>query len=330
LWPASVIPPQGQREWRALTRDRPTLVQGRRRAGKRGQGVWERAHSKLAAVATAIMGGSGRTSLSALIQGRADPVAMAALAKGRLRRKMPALEQARTGLVRAPHRRLLAMPLAPLDVLDDQSAARSAESPCCRTERSASEPPAAPAGSLSAVERGAEPNAPGPPISFRQAVTILDSMPGVDRRGAEGLVAAWGTAMGRLGTASRLAAWAGGAPGPDDRAGQQRSGKTRQGTRGLGTALTQLAHAAARPNGPARSALYQRLAARRGKQRASIAVAHALVVRAVHRRSRHEAYPELGSHYVDEQRRHQLVHRLTRRLQHLGSRVNLALGPATA
>jgi transposase len=107
-------------------------------------------------------------------------------------------------------------------------------------------------------------------------------------------------------------------------------GKTRKGNRVLRTALTQLAHAAVRTKGTYLSALYQRLAARRGKKRAIIAVAHAMVVSAFHRLSRHEAYQALGSHYVDEQRRHQLVHRLTRRLEHPGYHVSLALEPATA
>jgi transposase len=136
--------------------------------------------------------------------------------------------------------------------------------------------------------------------------------------------------MGRFDTASRLAGWTGVAPGHDESAGKQRSGKTRKGNRVLRTALTQLAHAAARTKGTYLSALYQRLAARRGKNRAVIAVAHSMVVSAFHMRSRHESYQELGSHDFDEQRRHQLVHRLTRRLEHLGYRINLELRPATA
>ncbi len=156
------------------------------------------------------------------------------------------------------------------------------------------------------------------------------SDPGGNQRGGELLVAEWGIDMGRLGTAARLAAWSGVAPGNDESAGKQRSGKTRQGNQAVRTGLTPLAHAAARTKGTYLSALYQRLAARRGKKRAIIAVAHSMVVSAFHMLSRHEPYQELGSNYFDEQRRHQLVHRLTRRLEHLGYRVNLELGPATA
>jgi transposase len=327
---ASFIPPQGQRELRELTRYRTKLVQERSREVNRVQGVLERANIKLAAVATDIMGVSGRAILAAVVEGRADPATMAALAKGRLRNKVPVLEQALTGLVRAHHRRLLAMQLAHIDFLDEQIEALSAEITRCLTDLSTMEPPEAPAGSVGAVEGGEEPSLPGTPMRFSQAVSVLDTIPGVDRRGAEVLVAEWGTDMARFGTASRLAAWTGVAPGNDESAGKQRSGKTRKGNRVLRTALTQLAHAAARTKGTYLSSLYQRLAARRGKKRAIVAVAHAMVVSAFHMLSHHEPYQELGSNYFDEQRRHQLVHRLTRRLEHLGYRVNLALGPATA
>jgi transposase len=323
LLQASFIPPQGQRELRELTRYRTKLVQERSREVNRVQGVLERANIKLAAVATDIMGVSGRAILAALIQGRADPATRAELAKGRMRTKLPPLEQALTGVVRAHHRQLLAMQLAHIDFLDEQIESLSAEITRCLTGLGPADPPEAPAESVGAVE-------PSPPMSFSRAVTMLDTMPGVDRRGAEVLVAEWGTDMGHFGTASRLAAWTGVAPGNDESAGKQRSGKTRQGNRVLRTALTQLAHAAARTKGTYLSALYQRLAARRVRKRAVIAVAHAMVVSAFHRLSRHEPYQELGGNYCDEPRRHQLVHRLTRRLECLGYRVNLELGPATA
>jgi transposase len=134
--------------------------------------------------------------------------------------------------------------------------------------------------------------------------------------------------MTRFGTAARLAAWTGVAPGNDERAGKQRSGKTRQGNRALRTGLTQMAHAATRTTGTYASALYHRLAARRGKKRAMIAVAHAIVVSAFHLLSRHEPYHELGANYFDHQRHHHLVDRFTRRLEHLGYRVSLAPVPA--
>jgi transposase len=112
-------------------------------------------------------------------------------------------------------------------------------------------------------------------------------------------------------------------PGNDESAGKPRSGKTRQGNRTWRTGLTHIAHAAARTKGTHLSALYQRLATRRGKQRAIVAVAHAIVVSALHMLSRHAPYRALGPNDLDERPRDHLVDRLTRRRQRLGYRVHL-------
>jgi transposase len=326
LLQASFIPPAGQRDLRDLTRYRTKLVQERGREVNRVHGVLERANIKLAAVATNIFGVSGRAMLTALIEGRADPATMAELAKGRLRRKIPLLEQALTGLVRDHHRRLLTIQLAHLDFLDEQIDALTGEITRVLAELSGGEPPGArhdaspPAGQPS--------TAPQAPLTFARAVSVLDTIPGVDHRGAELLVAEWGTDMARFGTAARLSAWSGVAPGNDESAGKRRSGTTRKGNRALRAGLTQLAHAAARTKGTYLSALYHRLAARRGKKRAILAVAHAIVVSAFHMLSRNEPYRELGANYFDEHRRHHLVDRLARRIERLGYRVSLQ--PVTA
>jgi len=160
-------------------------------------------------------------------------------------------------------------------------------------------------------------------MTFTRAVELLDTIPGVDQRGAEVIVTEIGIDMSRFETAPRLAAWAGVAPGNDESAGKQRSGKTRKGNRSLRAILTQLAHAAVRTKGTYFSALYQRLAARRGKQRAIIAVAHSMMRSVFHMLSRNEAYRELGANYFDERRRHYTVDRLARRIEHLGYRVSL-------
>ena len=115
LLQASFIPPAGQRDLRDLTRYRLKLVQERAREVNRIQGVLERANIKLASVVSDILGVSGRAMLEALITGQAAPAAMAALAKGRMRSKLPLLEQALTGRVRDHHRCLLTMQLAHID-----------------------------------------------------------------------------------------------------------------------------------------------------------------------------------------------------------------------
>src|SRR3989442_8779344 len=124
--------------------------------------------------------------------------------------------------------------------------------------------------------------------------------------------------MARFETAPRLAAWAGVAPGNDESAGKQRSGKTRKGNRPLWAILTQLAHAAVRTKDTYLSALYHRLAVRRGKKRAIIAVAHSIMRTFFHSLSRNEVYRELGANYFDERRRQFTVDRLIRRIARLG------------
>lgn len=326
LLQASFIPPVEQRDLRDLTRYRAKLVQERSREVNRVQGVLERANIKMASVASDIMGVSGRAILAALIEGRAAPATMAELAKGRLRSKIPVLEQALTGLMREHHRRLLALQLAHIDFLEEQLDTLSAEIACLLSDLSAiplTIPPTPPAGGTCKGGSPAEPVPPDTPMTFARAVTVLDTIPGVDRRGGELLVAEWGIDMTRFGTAARLAAWSGVAPGNDESAGKQRSGKTRKGNRALRTGLTQLAHAAALTKGTYVSALYHRLAARRGKKRAIMAVAHSIVVSAFDMLSRNEPYHELGATYFDDHQREHLIDRLTRRMERLGYRVTL-------
>jgi transposase len=330
LLQASFIPPAGQRDVRAVPRYRTQLVPERSREVNRVHGVLERANIQLASVATDSMGVSGRAILAAFVEGRADPATMAELAQRRRRSKIPLREQALTGLVRAHHRRLWASPWAHMDFLDEQIEALSGEITRCLTEWRAAAVPTQPPASLAAAEGAATPATPGEPLTCTRALALLDTIPGVDRRGAERWVAEPGVDMARFGTAARLAAWVGVAPGNDARAGKQRSGRTRPGNQPLRTVLTQLAHAAAPTKGPYLSALSHRLAARRGRKRAIIAVAHAMVVRAFYLFVRQETYHDLGATYVDEQRRHHVGDRLMRRIEPLGYHVHLEPRPMTA
>jgi hypothetical protein len=193
---ASFIPPMEQRDLRDLTRYRTKVVQERTREVNRVHGVLERANIKLASVASDIMGVSGRAILAALLEGRAEPATMAELAKGRLRRKIPVLEQALTGLVRAHHRPLLALQLAHLDFLDEQIETLSADITRLRTAISATPPmppPAALGGPTHAMGSVAELASSPPPMTFARAVSVLDTIPGVNQRGGELLGAEWGS-----------------------------------------------------------------------------------------------------------------------------------------
>jgi transposase len=166
--------------------------------------------------------------LEALMAGQADPATMAALAKRRRRRKIPALEQALTGTVRDHQRRLVMMQLRHIDFFDEQiEALNSATAGCVTTlsqEAVAARSPPAPAPAGEPAPIGAL-----PPLMFTHAIDLLETIPGVYQRGAEIIVAEMGMAMARFGTASCLAAWSGVAPGNEESIGKQRSGKTRKG-----------------------------------------------------------------------------------------------------
>jgi hypothetical protein len=174
--------------------------------------------------------------------------------------------------MRDHHRRLLALPLAHIDFLDEQIDTLNADITRGLIALGSGEPPAPTAETQ---EEGGNPGASDTstsPLPLARAVSVLDTLPGVDQRGAERLVAEWGTDMARFGTAARLAAWTGVAPGHDESAGKRRSGKTRQGHRALRTGLTQLAHAAARTKGTYLAALYQRLGYRVSLEPVSVRV----------------------------------------------------------
>ncbi len=293
----SFVPDRDQRELRELTRYRTSLVRERTAEANRLQKTLEGANIKLAAVATDILGVSGRAMLAALVDGTADAATMADLAKGRLREKIPQLEQALAGRV-GPHQRfMVAQQLAHLDFLDAAISQVSTE----------------------VAERVRE---------DEPAIAHLDTIPGVGRYVAEALVAEIGTDMSRFPSANHLASWAGMCPGNNESAGKRRSGKTRKGSPWLRSLLVQAAHAAARKRDTYLSALYRRLAARRGKSRAAVAVGHAILVIAYHLLERGTDYKDLGPRYFEERDRDAEQRRLVHRLERLGFKV--ALEPSAA
>jgi transposase len=231
---ASFVPPVAQRELRDLTRYRSTFIQERVTLINRVPKPLEDANIKLAAVASDVMGASGRATLAAPLTGHADSRALAELAKGRLRSTRAQLTKALEGRVQSHHRCVLTELLCQIDGVDDTIARFDAQ--------------------IQAIC--------GP---VDEAVGLLDTIHGVARRTAEMLVAEIGTAMTRFPSADHLASWAGIAPGHDASAGKRTSGKTRKGNRCLRTTLAQAAHAAARTRSTDLSAQYRRLAARRGK-----------------------------------------------------------------
>lgn len=326
----SFVPPRPQRDLRDLTRQRSNLVEERARAVNRLQKVLESANLKLACVATDVTGVSARNMLEAIIGGEADPVVLAELAKGRLRNKREALEQALTARVRDHHRFLLAQHLTHLDFLDEQVGAFTREIAAQIERMSYPRPPVTspPAPGDGGVTDPSPP--PGEPLGYDAAVEFLDPVPGIGVRAAEAILAETGTDMSRFPSDGHLTAWGGVAPGNHESAGKRYSGKTTPGNPALRKTLVQAAHGAVKVKGSYFATLYRRLAGRRGKKRAIVAVARALLVTIYHILKTRKPYQELGADYFDRLDRQGLTNRLLNRLEQLGYYVHLQPKPLLA
>lgn len=291
----SFIPPVEQRDVRDLVGYRTQLIQERTREINRVQKVLEDTNIKLGNVASNVLGVSGREMLEHLIAGSDDPAALAQLARGRLREKIAELERALRGQVRPVHRTLLKLHLEHIDDLNAKITALSEE-----------------------IDRAL--------VSFDQidAIERLDAIPGVNVQIAQVIISELGLDMNRFPTAGHAASWAGVASRREESAGRQRSTKTRKGNPYLKTILVQAAHAAGRHKDNFLGTQYRRLAARRGKQRAAVAVAHSILVIAYPMLRRGTAYVELGGDYFDKRHEQQLQRSLVKRLERLGLKVTLA------
>jgi transposase len=292
LLKASYIPDRPQRELRELIRYRRTLIQERAQVVNRIQKLLEGANIKLSSVATDVVGVSGRAMLEAMVQGTEDPQVLAGLAKGKLREKRAALEEALRGLM-GPHQRLLLQShLRHLDFLDAE---------------------------VTDLDREvATRMAP-----FEGALSQADSIPGVGRRTAEAILAETGVEMGRFATAAHLSSWARVCPGNNESGGKRRRTSTGRGNPWLRSALVETAWAAAHTRDTYLSAQYHRLAARRGAKRAIVALAHTILVILYHLLRTGKTYQDLGSNYFDERQRQHVLHRAVHRIERLGYKVSL-------
>jgi transposase len=291
----SFIPPREQRELRDLTRYRQSLVEERNRFANRLQKVLEGTNIKLSAVATDIQGVSAQAILRALLNGQEDPRVLAELARGRLRNKRNELERALVGKI-TPHQRfMLSELLTQLGFLDEQIVRFGA-----RIEEKLAQMPV-----------------------YEEAVRLLDTIPGVDRQLATLIVAEIGVDMSRFPSDRHITAWAGVAPGNHETGGKRRSGKARKGNSYLERGLVLAAHGAARSKNTYLRSPYYRLASRRGKARAAVAVGRTILQAAYHMIQRGEPYYELGANYLDQLDRERTAKRLIKRLQALGFDVNV-------
>lgn len=290
---SSFVPPVVIRQLRDLTRYQKRLIQDRVRESNRVGKVLEDAAIKLGSVASNILGVSGRAMIEALIAGERDPERLAQLAKGQLRNKIPELVRALQGRFGDHHAQMLRLHLDHIDYLD-------------------------------AVIDQLETQIDELMAPFSDARDRLTTIPGVARRVANVIMAETGGDMSRFPTPEHLASWAGLCPGNNESAGKRSSGKTRPGNVWLTDALTQAAWAAARTKDNYLAARFWRLSGRIGNKKATIAVAHQILVIVWHLLTTASEYEDIGAdHYkrhTDPQRR---IDYLLRQLQELGQEVTV-------
>ena len=288
----SFIPDREQRELRELTRYRTALIRERASEINRLQKTLEAANIKLAAVISDVTGVSGRAILDALVNGEEDPGTLVGLADKRIQKKREALEQALIGQLSPTLTFVVKHQLRHLRELDDLIAACDAE-----------------------VEQRMRP--------FADAIERLDEIPGVGIRTAQVIVAELGVDMSRFPSLRHAAAWAGMCPGNNASGGKRRRAKTRKGSPWLRGALAEAAWAAGRCKRGYLPEQFRRLAARRGKKRAIVAVGHSILVIAYQLLARGTSYTDLGAEYFDRRDADRVKRRSIKRLEALGYEVTL-------
>lgn len=292
LLQGSFIPERTQRELRELTRARAALVRERARVVQRLEKTLDGANLKLGAVVTELLGASGQRMLEAALRGVTDPDELAGLAHPKLQPKREQLVAALHGQLTRPLRFLARQHLEHWRELDARIAAFDAEL--------------------------AEQLRP-----FDELLARLDAIPGVGRRTAEVLLAEIGPDSAAFPSARHLAAWAGVSPGNRQSGGVRKRARTRHGNPWLKAALLEAAWAASRCREGYLPAQYRRLAARRGRKRAIVAIAHSLVTIVYHLLADGTEYRDLGSHYFDERERDRRAQRALATLRGLGYEVAL-------
>jgi transposase len=288
----SFIPERAQRELRDLTRTRTALIRERARVVQRLEKALEAANLKLGAVLTELLGVSGQAMLDAVLAGELDAAEIANLAHPKLAPKRADLERALLGTLSETARFLVRQHLEHWRELDARIEAFDTE--------------------IAAVLGDTGP-----------LLERLDAVPGIGRRTAEIIVTEIGSTVERFPTPRHLAAWAGVAPGNRESAGKRQRARTRRGNAWLKAGLTEAAWAAARCKEGYLHAQYGRLAGRRGRKRAIVAIAHSLVHIIYHMIATGSSYRELGGDYFEQRDKEAAERRAVATLKKLGYRVEL-------
>lgn len=288
----SFIPKREQRELKELVRYRRSMVQERARELNRIQKVLEGANIKLASVISEIDGKSSRDMLNMLVVGCNDVQAMADKARRQMRKKIPQIEEALHGFMGDHQRLMLQLMLKHIDILEAQVLSLDQE-----------------------IQEKMKP--------VNEQIFLIDTIPGVGERSAQVIIAEIGVNMNQFPSAAHLASWAGLCPGNNESAGKRKNGKTRKGSDILRATLIECAKVAGHLKNTYFSSQYSRIAARRGKNRATVAVAHTILKAVYYMLKNNSPYRELGADFFELRRKTEIVKKSVKRLEALGFNVSI-------
>jgi transposase len=289
---ASFVPPPPIRELRDLTRLRTTVLRDKAQEWQRLEKLLEDAQIKLSSVVSDLAGVSSRMILQAMIDGQTDPERLAQLARGKLKVKHDQLVEALTGRFSDHHRFLARLHLSRIDAHTADAAQLEA-----------------------AIEQAMAP--------FQAAQELLCSIPGVNTVIADVIIAETGADMTVFPTAAHLCSWAGTSPGLHQSAGKNSPVATRHGNAHLKAALGMAAFNIARNNNTYLSARYRRLAARRGKKRAIVAIERAILTAIWHMLTDGAYYEDPGPDYYLKHNPARRASKALRELTRLGYKVTI-------
>jgi transposase len=289
----SFVPERTLRDLRDLTRHRAKLTQQTTAVGNRIEKVLEDANIKLGSVASEVLGVSGRAMIEAIIAGETDAEKLADLARRKLRGKIPELRIALEGKVTEHHRFMLQTLLEQWNFLK------------------------------TAIDRVSQRIEEVSPPFFRESVELLCTMPGIEERAAQNVLAETGTDMGQFPSARHLSSWGGICPGNNESAGKRKSSATPKANRWLRRSLGEAAWAASHSRDTYLRSRYQRLAAHRGRKRAIVALSHTMLVAIYHMLSERVPYDDLGPNHFERIGGERRARYHVKKLEALGHRVEL-------
>ncbi len=296
LLKASFIPPQPIRELRDLTRQRRRFIQDKASGVNRIHKVLQDANIKLSSVITDIMGKSGLEMLERLIKGETNAVQIAECARGKMKSKKEQLVYALEGKVTSHHRFMLSKHMKQIQFLEEM---------------------------VEEFDQRVDEHVKAQGEDFAELIPLLITKPGVEKRSAEEVLAEIGADMNQFPNEDHLSSWAGMCPGNNETGGKRKSGKTTKGSRWLRATLGEIAWAASRTKGTYLSAHYKRIARRRGKKKAIVALGHTMLVIMYHIIKQRLPYNELGDDYFNKIDKEKLTKNMVKRLEKLGYEVQL-------